>query len=71
MLINSRGQQKYETELEDYSQLFRILVGGTGRNVPPSFCSVPGFSNDPWEHFCVEIVTFSHFSDVHRWAFLS
>ena len=25
---------------------FRILVGGTGRNVPPSFRSVPGFSND-------------------------
>ena len=26
---------------------FRILVGGTGRNVPPLFHSVPGFSNDP------------------------
>ena len=29
-----------------YAQ-FRILVGGTGRNVPPLFRSVPGFSNDP------------------------
>ena len=26
---------------------FRILVGGTGRDVPSSFRSVPGFSNDP------------------------
>ena len=26
---------------------FRILVGGTERNVPPSFRPVPGFSNDP------------------------
>ena len=30
----------------EYTQ-FHILVGGMGRNVPPLFRSVPGFSNNP------------------------